>query len=163
MTKTWWVVAVLVLGGCATTTTPTTGDANGLRGADDMWAGRWVTRAATRQAIVSQSAVYAYHFRADSAELNALGVTELEVLAEHLATAQGTLHVPRGDQPPALYEQRVTAIRAHLAARGVSGDVRIVDGPTPMRGATGTRNVKILTDPNTLSTTFVGPTTVVGP
>lgn len=161
MTKTWLVAAALAL--CACTTTPTTGDAQGLRGADDMWAGRWVTRAATRQALVSQSAVYAYHFRADTAELNALGVTELAVLAEHLTTARGTLHVPRGDQPPALYEQRVAAIRAHLAARGVPGEVEIVDRPTSMRGAAGSRNVKILTDPKTLSTTFVGQTSVVGP
>ena len=161
-TKTCVLAGLLLFPACGLT--PTTGDDEAMRGVGDMWAGEWVSRAATRQALLSQSAVYPYHFVTNSAELNVLGRTELRVLAEHMRAAPGTLYLPRGGQSEALYDDRVATIRAHLVDHGVTADIPIIDGPSPMRGASGSRNVEILTEPNPLSTANGGTSvSVIGP
>jgi hypothetical protein len=85
--------------------------------------------------VIRQHTIFPYHFVADSATLNELGLRDVSILAQHYASLpadQGlppsTLSVRRGDAAPGLYEARVRAVTAELARGGVPNDrVRIAD------------------------------------
>jgi hypothetical protein len=101
---------------------------------------------AIKNGIIAQHTLYPYHFVADSAKLNELGVREVTVLAEHYreAEAQGaTLNVRRSGASDALYGARVKAVADQLAKAGVtSAMVSIGDVPA---GGDGMHAERVMT------------------
>jgi hypothetical protein len=108
-------------------------------------AGEEIQNASLNNAIVSQHTLYAYHFAAGSAELNELGVRDLDVLVAHFQNAAGDLNVRRGEAGQALYEARVRTVLEKLAAAGVpSRSVAVKDGLPGGEGISSERVVEIL-------------------
>lgn len=88
-------------------------------GTVDKWLAVAVQDAAVRNGILAQQTVYPYHFVEDSGELNALGMTDLRVLADHYRLYPGELGVRRGGARAEVYEARLRAVRDALADGGV--------------------------------------------
>jgi|GEM_PF-2279034 len=97
---------------------------------------------ALTNAIVRQHTLYAYHFAAESASLNALGERDLGVLAAHYAETPGTLYVDEGGASAALYGERVASVKASLAAQGV--DVAAMEVGPGMAGGEGMSSTDVL-------------------
>ncbi len=109
------------------------------------WATEEIQNASMNAAIVAQHTLYPYHFAAGSAELNDLGVRDLNVLADHFAKAGGDLNVRRQNADPSLYEARVKAVLERLAQAGVpSGAVAVKDGLPGGDGISSERVIVIL-------------------
>jgi hypothetical protein len=109
------------------------------------WAGEQLQNASMNAAIVAQHTLYSYHFTAGAAELNELGVHDLDVLAAHFQTSTGDLNVRRGEAAQALYEARVRTVLEKLAAAGVtSRSVAVKDGLPGGEGISSERVVEIL-------------------
>jgi hypothetical protein len=100
-----------------------------------------------RNAAVTERTVYPYHFAADGAELNALGLRHLEALASGSRLARPDrplrVNVSRGEAAADLYEARVTEVRARLEAAGVEPErVTFVD---EVPGGKGISTERLLT------------------
>lgn len=110
-----------------------------------MWVSEAIRTAAVHGAVLSQRTLFPYHFVHGSAQLNALGQSDLRVLAENLAASGGELGVRRGSCPDALYQARLRAVTEQLVALGVPRkELRVVDGPPGGEGAPSTRVLRIL-------------------
>ena len=135
-------VLALLLGGCAVD--PMSAPRNG--------AGDLLLGASMQRAIVVQSALYPYHFVPDSAELNELGVNDLNVLAMHLRDHAGSLLISRGGASKELHEARVRAVLAALEESGVAKtQVAVHDGLPGGDGLPSTKVVEIMKKPLILS------------
>jgi hypothetical protein len=131
-------VLALLLGGCAVDPMKSP-----RSGAGDLLLG-----ASMQRAIVVQSALYPYHFVPDSAELNELGVNDLNVLAMHLRDHAGSLLISRGGASKELHEARVRAVLAALEESGVAKtQVAVHDGLPGGDGLPSTKVVEILSKP----------------
>lgn len=73
----------------------------------------------TANAIVSQRALYPYHFAPGSPELNSLGRRDLKVLASRYGGNLHQLSLAQGDASQALYEARRACVATYLAELGV--------------------------------------------
>jgi len=91
---------------------------------------------AADNAIVSEYAVYPYHFLPNQAALNELGERHVAALAAAYRTTPGTLVMPRGDTPPELQQTRVKAVLQSLSAAGVDTD-RLVSASSDLPGGPG--------------------------
>lgn len=81
-----------------------------------------------RNAILTQSSVFPYHFFENSAELNDLGYNDLMVLSERFYEGGGTINVRRGGVSEPLYQARLDTIRRILSETGVNvAQVNLVD------------------------------------
>ncbi len=97
---------------------------------------------AVNNAIIAQQALFPYHFKVNSAELNELGDKDLAVLMAHYQNHPGELHIRRGDASVALYDQRVRAVAGRLEAVGLQIDrIPITDG---VANGSGLGNEQIL-------------------
>ena len=131
-------VLALLLGGCAVDPLKSP-----RSGAGDLLLG-----ASMQRAIVVQSALYPYHFVPDSAELNELGVNDLNVLAMHLRDHAGSLLISRGSASKELHEARVRAVLAALEESGVAKtQVAVHDGLPGGDGLPSTKVVEIMKKP----------------
>lgn len=118
---------------------------DGVEKRSGPWAGEEIQNASMNNAIIAQHTLYPYHFAAGSAELNELGVRDLDVLVAHFLNAAGDLNVRRGETPQALYEARVRTVLEKLAAAGVpSRSVAVKDGLPGGEGIASERVVEIL-------------------
>jgi len=77
---------------------------------------------AEEAAVIRQHTIFPYHFLADSAELNSLGLRDLEVLTRHRARFPGPLNLRRGDASEELYARRMQTLLDHLIAAGLPQD-----------------------------------------
>jgi len=117
----------------------------GPTGVRNMWTANEIREASLRQAILSQSTLYPYHFVPGAAELNELGWRDMEILAAHFAAHAGTLSVRRGGLAEELYRERLQSVETALAAAGVApGRVRISDAPPGGAGTTSERMLEVL-------------------
>lgn len=97
---------------------------------------------AVQNAIISQHALYAYHFVQDGPELNELGERDLAVLARHFAVNGGELSIRRHDIPAELYQARVNTVRERLREAGIDLErVRVSEG---MPGGSGIASESVL-------------------
>jgi hypothetical protein len=142
-------VLALLLGGCAVDPMKSP-----RSGAGDLLLG-----ASMQRAIVVQSALYPYHFVPDSAELNELGVNDLNVLAMHLRDHAGSLLISRGGASKELHEARVRAVLAALEESGVAKtQVAVHDGLPGGDGLPSTKVVEIMKKPLILTGAGVSET-----
>jgi len=90
---------------------------------DQLAADKWfVTSAqdtAVKNGIIAQHTIFPYHFAADSAQLNDLGMKELTILADHFKANAGHLNVKQGDASDELYKARLATINSELRHAGV--------------------------------------------
>jgi hypothetical protein len=151
------VLLCLALG--ATACSSTSYSQGGPTGIRNMWAGEHIRNAALRQAVLSQSTLYPYHFVVGAAELNELGWRDMEILAAHYALHGGGLSVRRGDAGEELYGERLRSVELALAAAGVEpGRVRISDALPGGAGTTAERMLEVLERSRTeLSTEDASP------
>ncbi len=83
---------------------------------------------AAENGIIAQHTIFPYHFVVDGDQLNALGRSDLGVLAAHFKETPGPLNVRRAGASEDLYKARVAAVMAFLGEQGVNPDrVRIGD------------------------------------
>jgi len=123
----------------------TTYDRQGPIGTRNMWAADEIREASQRQAIVTQSTLFPYHFEPHTAQLNALGWRDLEILARHFLAHGGALSVRRGDAAEELYRARLGAVETALSASGVEpGRVRLSDAAPGGPGTTSERVLEVL-------------------
>jgi hypothetical protein len=109
------------------------------------YAGEEIQNASLNNAIVAQHTLYPYHFEAGSAELNELGVRDLDVLVAHFLKSAGDLNVRRGGAAQGLYEARLRTVLEKLAAAGVqSRSVAVKDGLPGGEGISSERVLEIL-------------------
>lgn len=114
-------------------------------GVRNMWTSNEIREASLRQAILSQSTLYPYHFVVGAAELNELGWRDMEILAAHFALHGGQLSLRRGDVGEELYAERLKSVEIALAAAGVEpGRVRVHDGLPGGSGITAERMLEVL-------------------
>lgn len=78
--------------------------------------------AAVTKGVITQHALFPYHFVADTATLNELGERDVALLAEHYCEHTGTLNLPRLDTVSELYQARIAMVKGALAAAGVAAD-----------------------------------------
>lgn len=124
--------------GCSTPSTSETQETFGR-----AWIGDAFHRASIDRAILTQRTLYPFHFHAETAELNALGRQDLEVLAEHLVEHPGTVHLHRGAASDALFTERADAVALALVEAGVQpGDVRIGENAPGGPGIAGPRVIE---------------------
>lgn len=120
-------------------------DHQGPIGVRNMWAADAIHKASLRQAILSQSTLYPYHFVHGGDDLNDLGWRDLEILAAHFVAHGGSLGVRRGDASVALYDARLEAVETALAATGVEpGRVRLSDRGPGGAGISSERMLEVL-------------------
>ena len=113
-------------------------------GSGEMWVTESLRRASVEQAIVVQRSLFAYHFIPDSADLNELGMHDLQVLAAHFVDHPGEMNVRRGAASEDLYHDRVERVAEALAGMGVARDaIRIVDGKPGGDGVSSARMIQI--------------------
>jgi hypothetical protein len=116
-----------------------------LEGRANMWAGDAIKNASLNNAIISQHTLYPYHFVSSSAELNDLGLRDLNVLSDHFTKTPGDLNVRRGDASQSLYEARVKTVLDRLAEVGVQGgSVAVKDEMPGGEGISSERVIVIL-------------------
>lgn len=101
-----------------------------------------------RNAILAQHTIYGYHFTANSASLNALGVNDVGVLAEHYRDYPGAISVRRGDADEAMYKARVASVAEALRSGGVQKEIVIGDALPGGEGMSSERVLRILTEEN---------------
>lgn len=102
-------------------------------------------RDSERAAIVSQHTLYPYHFVANSAALNELGVRDLTVLADHYRENPGAMNVRRAGANSDLYKARLDTVTAMLSEKGVDTErIRVSDGPAGGEGISSGRMLVIL-------------------
>ncbi|HTE04605.1 MAG TPA: hypothetical protein VK824_00310 [Planctomycetota bacterium] len=136
----------LILGGLVAAAAGCRSPQDELRGLDSMWSGESLRAASLNAAIVTQATLYPYHFGIGTATLNELGRRDLGVLAAHFHDHAGTLNVHRADASPALYEGRLSTVRAALAASGIpSGQIALADAAPGGDGMESDRALHILT------------------
>ena len=79
--------------------------------------------------------MYPYHFVDQAPDLNALGLSHVEMMATALRGTPGTVNLSRGGVSVTLYEQRVEALREAMLLFDVDADaVQIIDGFPGGRG-----------------------------
>ena len=111
----------------------------------DAWLITTVNDTAVRNAIIRQSAFFPYHFVTGGADLNELGMHDLEVLAAHHKTYPGRITVRQGDASAGLYKARVGRIVEGLSRAGVGkGRVTISDSPVAGDGRHSDKTLVIL-------------------
>jgi len=144
-------VLALLLGACVV---------NDPMGQPRNGAGDLLLGASMQRAIVTQSALYPYHFVPDSAELNELGLNDLSVLAIHLRDHAGSLLISRGAASKELHDARVRAVLAALEESGVAKTmVAVHDGLPGGDGMPSGKVVEIMKKP--LNLTGAGVTSTV--
>ena len=84
-----------------------------------------------RQAIIREMTVYGHHFDAGGSQLNELGRRDLLVIADHLKTNPGTVHLASAGVPEGLVEARRVAVREYLSGEGLPMDLIEVDAGLP--------------------------------
>jgi len=95
--------------------------------------------------IIRQRTIFPYHFLPETAQLNELGVYDLEVLAGYFRDHPGRLNVRKGEADERLYEARIKAAVAVLARAGVdTSRIAIVDVLPPGDGMPSERVIAIL-------------------
>jgi len=140
------VALALLAGGCDMMPTcdmvPTNYHAN--RNAD-IWAITSANDQAVRDALIRQSAIFPYHFIDNSARLNELGASDLDVLVTHFRSHPGRISVRRGVESKKLYDARVAEVLSTLATGGVDTDrVTVVDLPAGGDGMPSDNVIDIL-------------------
>ena len=113
------------------------------RGFGQMWVSETLRAAAIQEAVNTQRTLFPYHFVAGGAELNELGMHDLELLASHLAATGADLRVPRGSAPEELHRARVRSVGEALAELGLA-QVPIVEGVPGGDGVPSARMLEIL-------------------
>lgn len=120
-------------------------DHEGPVGARNLWVNEHIRQASLREAILTQSTLYPYHFVVGSDELNSLGWRDMEILAPHFVAHGGTLSVRRGDASQELYAERLQRVETALAAAGVeAGRVRVTDSAPGGPGITSEGVLQVL-------------------
>ncbi len=97
---------------------------------------------AAENAVVSEYAVYPYHFLPNQAALNELGERHVAALAAAYRTAPGKLVMPAGDTPPDLQEARRKSVLQSLASAGVDTD-RLVKSSSDLPGGPGMNSQQV--------------------
>jgi len=69
---------------------------NQLKGSHNMWVGGELSDRSVQNAITAERCVFEHHFVPGTAELNPLGLRDLELLADHFREYGGDLDVRRG-------------------------------------------------------------------
>ena len=116
------------------------------------FAGDLLLGASLQRAIVTQSALFPYHFVPDAAELNELGERDLGVIAAHLRDNAGTLIIRRGTASKELHDARVAAVLAVLEQAGVQKEhVALRDGLPGGDGLPSSRLVEVFKTPYVLT------------
>ena len=116
------------------------------------FAGDLLLGASLQRAIVTQSALFPYHFVPDAAELNELGERDLSVIAAHLRDHAGSLVIRRGGASKELHDARVASVLVVLEEVGVPPEmVAVHDGLPGGDGLPSSRVVEILKAPLQLS------------
>ena len=91
---------------------------------------------AQEAAIIRQHTIYPYHFVPHSAELNGLGMREVDVLARHRVRYPGPVNLRHGDESEELYETRIQTLFDRFASAGLPREsIRIADGLPGGEGA----------------------------
>jgi len=119
-------LALCSTGGCRSATPPPR--SYGVR---EMWVGDSIRAASLNQAIVTQSALYPYHFIHGSAALNELGERDLAVLVDHFVKYPGSVKLIQGDANSDLYAARLVTVTEALEAAGIAPDDIEVSGGYP--------------------------------
>jgi hypothetical protein len=108
----------------------------------DMWAVNELADAQVCEAVIREHTLYPHHFLVDCAQLNELGMRDMDILAAYLRCEGGQLNVRRGDASPELYKKRVEVVAAALDRAGVpAGSVRVADG---LPGGDGMPSVRVV-------------------
>ena len=95
-----------------------------------------------QNAIITQHALYPYHFVNNGATLNALGERDLSVLIQHFQENPGQIIVQQGNTEPLLYQARAQTVYEKLLQGGISDDkIKIVTG---MPGGDGMQSNSII-------------------
>ena len=111
----------------------------------DRWTVDAVRDAAISNALVTQHALFPYHFQTGCATLNELGARDLATLAEYYRVQPGHLSVRRGAVSEKLYQARVETVSKALAAAGVDvARLKIKDEPAGGPGMASEQVVRIL-------------------
>jgi hypothetical protein len=97
---------------------------------------------AIQNAIVSQHTLFPYHFVADGAELNELGLRDLAALTSHFIKYPGHLNIRRGKTAAALYEARVNMVHEKLLEAGI--DMKRISISDDMPGGSGITSERML-------------------
>jgi len=96
----------------------------------DAWPVTAANDQAVKNAIITQSTLYPYHFVNNGAELTSIGESDLKTLVAHFRTYPGRLSIRRGDIIYPLYNERVQKVLAELRAGGVDVNrINVVDLP----------------------------------
>ena len=90
------------------------------------------------QGVIRQRTIFEHEFEPGSARLNGQGKRDLRILAAAMRDDGGTISVPRGSAPAALYEARRESVRKALAAEGIAADRVQLDDAPPGGGGTPT-------------------------
>ena len=147
-------------GGCNSPEWPTQ-----RRNEMNAWAIEQYNRDSVRAGIIRQHTIYPYHFVADSAELNELGMRDVGVLADHYRDHPGTVIVRQLGAHQELYDARLAMVGNTLAEQGVATDrMRIGDGQAGGEGLSSERTLYILDERfyEKLELEDVGLTTIEG-
>jgi len=97
---------------------------------------------AIRNALVTQSTLFPYHFVNGTAQLNSLGEHDLAILVDHLQDNQGRIRVLPGAEDRSLYERRVATVSAALGKAGL--DVSRVQVGEAMPAGDGLESGKVI-------------------
>lgn len=128
------------MGGCRSATPPARS-----YGVSEMWVGDSIRAASLNQAIVTQSALYPYHFIHGSAELNELGERDLAVLADHFTKYPGSVKLIQGNASSDLYLARIAKATAEFEAAGIApDDIEVSNGYPGGPGISSERAITIL-------------------
>ena len=105
--------------------------------------------ASVHNAIISQHTLYPYHFVNNAAELNELGLHDIDVLSAHFAENPGQLNIRHGNVSTNLYVDRINFVLDKLKEAGINTkQVNITDGMPGGSGITSDAIIVILEDEN---------------
>ena len=116
----------------------------------------------TANAVVSQRALYPYHFEAGTAELNLLGRRDVKILANRFGGNLPAVSLAKGDASEALYEARRTSVAACFAELGVEVPLERISAGFPGGDGMGTTELLEKAAETESQTTSSGTTSVAG-
>lgn len=95
----------------------------------DRWAVESPIRASVEAGVVTQSALFEYHFNQGKSSLTPVGRRDLTILARYYRGEDWTLVVRQGNASDALYATRLDAVEAFVVTGFPSrGSLTILDG-----------------------------------
>jgi hypothetical protein len=145
----WAAALALVAAGCHPDTPPTD------EAAVDAMTVRLITDQQAVNGAVAESTVYPHYFLPRQAGLNDLGDRQLAAMASAYRGGTGSISVIRGDTPPALYRDRLEAVRNKLHELGVdSATVTVGEGLPGGPGAPSDYVLQLLPRPVAKSTGY---------